>query len=315
MIADLNLILRDLLQSRVARGDGTLALAGPTQVGFEPPNEEWHNATITAREDRLNLYLYDLRENPRLRSSERIRSEENGMYRETPVPPRLDCSYLVTAWSPVRVTPGIDPALDEHGLLYAALAVLMRFRPLAPAEVYETPGAVPSLRTAADVPAALRAQPLPLEVALPEAEREPVDFWTTMKLPWKPGLRLTATVPVIDAAVPALVPPVTLLAAGLRPTGDAGPAIEGFRIGGRVLAKDPAGNEAPVAGAWLQVRGESQEVAGVDQRLTTGADGRYRFSGLRRGRYRLRAVAAGVGDHQRAVDVPSDSGEYDVRFP
>jgi hypothetical protein len=49
--------------------------------------------------------------------------------------------------------------------------------------------------------------------------------------------------------------------------------------------------------------------------LITGTDGRFTFARLRQGRYRIRAVATGIGDVPRDVDVPSETGEYDVHLP
>src|SRR5262245_18729122 len=132
MIDPVNHILRDLIQSRLP------ALAGLTQVGFEPPNDEWRQSLVAAGEERVNLYLYEVRENLKLRTPERTRVPENGWYRETQAPARIDCHYLVTAWSPVTFQPPtVEPTTDEHVLLYAVLDVLMHNRPLLPAAVYQ----------------------------------------------------------------------------------------------------------------------------------------------------------------------------------
>ena len=67
MIDALDQIMADLIQSRIPE------VAGLTQVGFDAPNADWRTAVITASEERINVYLYDLRENLKLRSNERIR--------------------------------------------------------------------------------------------------------------------------------------------------------------------------------------------------------------------------------------------------
>ena len=84
----------------------------------------------------LNLYLVDLRENRKLRSNESVRSVENGIVSEEPAPARLDCHYLISAWSPAEVSPAVEPALDEHALLYQAAAALLRHAPFNPGRVY-----------------------------------------------------------------------------------------------------------------------------------------------------------------------------------
>src|SRR5262245_40002301 len=119
MINPLDDLLRDLIQSRIA------GLAGPTQVGFAPPNADWKAAVVAAAEERVNLYLYDLRENTQLRTNDRDRKPRNSGFVDTLPSPRLDCTYLVTAWSPVAVTPALEPSRDEHNLLYEVLARLM----------------------------------------------------------------------------------------------------------------------------------------------------------------------------------------------
>src|SRR5262249_26302464 len=126
-----NEILRDLVQSRIP------ALAGITQVDFEPPNEDWRQSVVAAGEERVNFYLYDVRENLKLFSNQRTREPKDGYTIEHFAPARLDCNYLVTAWSPVTFSPPmVEPTRDEHARLYDVLALLMQNRPLHPADVY-----------------------------------------------------------------------------------------------------------------------------------------------------------------------------------
>ena len=95
MIAPADQILRDVIQSRVPALAGSLA-----QVGFEPPNDDWKQAVVAAGEERLNVYLHDVRENRKLRTNATRRTVQGGWTHEEPAPARLDCRYLVTAWSP-----------------------------------------------------------------------------------------------------------------------------------------------------------------------------------------------------------------------
>lgn len=306
MIDHLDLVLRDLIQSRLS------ALAGLTQVGFEPPTEEWRLSVFGATEERVNLYLYDLRENMQLRSNARTREMQQGWYVERPAPPRLDCHYLVTAWSPVTFSPpSVEPATDEHALLYDVLEVLMRHRPLSAKEVYKIGVTVPSGGTLASVPVPLRDD-LPLDVVQVDGVRNLGDFWNTMKLAWKPALHLTVTIPVVLLEPDIESPAVTTMIGDYRQVQSAATAEVLLTVGGRVLA----GAEAEaVRGAWVQIVGLNPlEVQAVNRRLVTGPDGRFVFSRLRQGRYRIRAVAAGIGDLPREVDVPSETGEYDVHF-
>jgi hypothetical protein len=306
MIDRLDEVLRDLVQSRVS------ALAGLTQVGFEPPTEDWRLAVLGAGEQRVNFYLYDLRENMQLRSNARTREMQQGWYVERPAPPRLDCHYVVTAWSPVTFTPAVEPAIDEHAVLYDVLEVLMRHRPLSAKGVYKLGVTIPSGQTLASVPEPLRGD-LPLDVVQVDGIRNLGDFWNTMKLPWKPALHLTVTIPVVLLEPDIESPAVTTMTGDYRQVQSAVTAEVLLTVGGRVLAGTPG---AAVRGAWVQIVGlNPPDVQVVNRRLITGTDGRFLFSRLRQGRYRIRAIAAGIGDVPREVDVPSETGEYDVQFP
>jgi hypothetical protein len=64
--------------------------------------------------------------------------------------------------------------------------------------------------------------------------------------------------------------------------------------------------------AWVAV----EKPNGVQvQRTTTDTAGRFIFGGVQPGSYVLRARATGLGEVSRPIDVPSPSGEYDLKFP
>ena len=84
----------------------------------------------------LNVYLADLRENRKLRSNERERTTVGQDVFETPPARRVDCHYLISAWSPVAVSTAIDPTLDEHALLAEAARVLGAHDELDPVAIY-----------------------------------------------------------------------------------------------------------------------------------------------------------------------------------
>src|SRR5262249_16437437 len=148
-----------------------------------PPDDQWKSIMQGASEDRLNIYLYQVRENVKLRSNERTVAFKEGWISQDRAPERLDCHYLITAWSPMVFSPpAAEPTRDEHRLLYSVARVLLRNRPLVPAEVYKLGIAIPSGRTLASVPAEIRDDCLPLEAALPDQTRDLGDFWGTMKI-------------------------------------------------------------------------------------------------------------------------------------
>jgi hypothetical protein len=284
-------------------------------VGFAAPNADWKAAVVAAGEERFNLFLYDLRENARLRTNERETIHNAGTTRVNMASPRLDCTYLVTAWSPVAVTPFLDASREEHQLLYRALAVFMRFRPLVAADVYTRPA--PSgvnLAAFTALAAPLVAQPLPVQVSLPEGVKAPTEFWTTMKVESRPAIHLTVTIPVVLEEPDLEYPAVTSLTTRFQTPDPAGLSENVLAVGGRVLR---TADESAVEGAWVQIVGKAPPaVAAVRKRVVTGADGRFIFSRLPRGTYELRAVASGLGDRTSPpFEVPLETGTRDVLLP
>jgi hypothetical protein len=156
MIHHLDNLLRHLFLAQIAD------ITSEDQVGFQPPDEDWRGHVTNLQHNALNVYLVDLRENRKLRSNERVRAVQNGMVRETPAPRRVDCHYLITAWSPAEPGPAVEPTLDEHALLAAVTGVLMQNESLIPREVY-APDPLPTTFPAEVAEAELPTAVLPVE--------------------------------------------------------------------------------------------------------------------------------------------------------
>src|SRR5262245_56010696 len=112
MFDQVDVTLRHLLITSVP------GITSDAQVRFQPPDEDWraYVKTLTVGgnpANALNVYLVDLRENRRLRSNEKERAYLNGDVVESVSPRRVDCHYLISAWSPADPTPAIEPTLDE----------------------------------------------------------------------------------------------------------------------------------------------------------------------------------------------------------
>ena len=58
------------------------------------------------------------------------------MFTESPAPRRVDCHYLVSAWSGATEAAGVEPTVDEHDLLDQATAALFACQPIVPREAY-----------------------------------------------------------------------------------------------------------------------------------------------------------------------------------
>ncbi|HYL05006.1 MAG TPA: Pvc16 family protein [Thermoanaerobaculia bacterium] len=297
MIAHLDNLLRHLLVDRI----GPPVITSEDQVGFQPPDQDWRNHVGTLSGMALNLYLVALTENRKLRSNERVREIANGAVGETPAPRRLDCHYLITAWSPATPSPLIEPTVDEHALLYQVTAVLTQAEPMVARRIY-APAPLP-----AGFPEAIADAELPSTLLTTEGLPQMSDFWSTFDWRWKPGVNLTVTLPVLYERRLA-GPMVTTRITEYRQSGSPGTAEVWIQIGGRVATGAPA---QPVPGAWVRL-----ETPGGLALQTTTADGegRFTFGGLAAGPYVLRVRAAGFAEAAPAIQVPSAAGGYDVEI-
>jgi hypothetical protein len=147
-------------------------------VAFAAPDGEW--AAGVSRPT-VNLYLWDVRPNLSEREfgEELIEHEDGQRFRRDPLP-RVDCRYLVTAWT--------TEVRDEHSLLGDVLAALL-LHPVIDAEHLQ--GGFAAIR------------PLPRVHLRTGDGSENSDFWSALGGQLKPGLDLVVTA-TVDASL--LVP-------------------------------------------------------------------------------------------------------------
>ncbi len=135
MIQYLDAVLRQMLIDEVP------ALALPDHIGFAPPDQVWRTQVHQGTDLVLNVYLIDLRDNRRLRSNGTVLEVSMGQSAQQPAPRRMDCHYLISAWSPAAAA--MEPTLDEHGLLGAVAAAFADRDHLVPRDVF-SPGPLPA---------------------------------------------------------------------------------------------------------------------------------------------------------------------------
>lgn len=298
-------LLDNLLREILLRNVDGLTRERESQIGFQPPDEQWRNQ-VSAEANLLNIYLVDLRENRKLRSNERVQTIENGFISETPVPARVDCHYLITAWSPAQ--PPMEGSIDEHGLLYQTASVLLRSDPLNPSQVYP-PGSLPL----SNWPEDFQTVDLPLSILPPEGFPKLSEFWQTMGegARWKPVIYLIVTLPVALLQVSAS-PMVTTRITEYRRVNQLGEADVWIQIGGHVLdaTVDPP---VPLVNAWVQLENTDGDPL---QTTLTDALGRFTFERLQPGdNYQLRwRAGARPEPAPRPITIPSPTGEYDLQF-
>lgn len=122
MINDLDKTLEELLlrelPSELVSPDATTRVT----ISFATPDDQFPPASVTL--PAIDLFLYDVRENRDLRTSEWIvERQSDGTTTKKRPPIRVECSYLVTAWASDAST---DPAMDEHLLLGEVMMVLLK---------------------------------------------------------------------------------------------------------------------------------------------------------------------------------------------
>lgn len=262
-------------------------------VSFVTPDRPYKPGQET-----INLFLYETRENRELRDAEPIVETRNGISIRRRPPLRVDCTYMVTAWSKKT---GHDKVAAEHQLLSLALNWLSRF-PTIPERYLQVSPPTPPPGPPQYVMSG-QIFPPPTMVAQLEGAKSAAEFWSALGIAPRPYFNLTVTI-TMDLAQEVEGALVTTIATHYHA---GNPAAEDERVilGGTV--RDNANR--PVADAWVRL-----EPSGLTQ--VTDATGRFVFGSVARGGgMTLKARAAGRAEITRAnVDVPSLTGEYDLQF-
>lgn len=275
-------MLRDLdfTLARLLREKAPLPTVG-YDISFDRPDEKWAGG-ISTQKQTVNLYLYDIHENRELRSNEPVLLRRpDGTTAISRPPVRMNCVYLVTAWSPSTV----DTAFEEHHLLSLILSVFLRY-PTLPEDVLE--GAL-----AGQEPA------LPLIAAHPDGPKNSGEFWTAVGNKMKPSFSLVVTVGFGLAELPS-GPAVTARELSYGQKDYPQTSEEVFHIGGRVVeADDPDTGVSGVKVTFIE-RG---------QVAVTDAEGYYKFPRITRGTWNFR-VERGARFAEAALTVPAPDGRY-----
>jgi hypothetical protein len=182
VIADVDEVLRQLLIREVEIKDNEIDIA------FDLPKREWSSRLSKPT---INLFLFDIRQNLRLRAAEQYRTilRDDGMAEVRRNPVRLDLRYLMTAW--------VKEPEDEHMLLGSAMSGLLR-NPNVPDDI---------------VSENLKDQQVPvqLDVAHFSPEEGPVDkfseLWGVLDNEMRAGIVITVTI-MVDPYKPAIFPQV-----------------------------------------------------------------------------------------------------------
>jgi hypothetical protein len=276
MFHDLDSTLRAILDDAAAPKELREA-----DVSFETPDRNFAPGQAT-----VNLFLFEVREN-RARCDQAPHAEKVADVFVRRFPPlRVDCTYLVTTWSSdVRA----DKVVEEHRLLGQALQWLSGFGTVPDAFLCES----------------LIGQPFaPLTlVARMESKPNIGEFWSALGTPPRPAFTLLATVAMPFPLELPEGPPVVTKEIHLGIKGAPGAEAASFEIAGTV--RDAAAR-APIADAEVTL-------LELERAVRTDGAGRFRFAGLARGPYTLRAAASGFVALEQAATVPGTTpNAYDL---
>jgi hypothetical protein len=218
MIDDLDEALRQLLIRELPVKNGEIDIA------FDQPKREW-----SARLSRptLNLFLYDLAENKKLRPTQpmwEIERDNNGNATKRRRDVRIDLKYVITAWA-------AEPE-DEHRLLTRTLMALFRSANM-PEDV---------------LPESLRGQqvPIPLVTAQEEDLVNPSDLWSALDNEWRPSITCILTL-ALNPYLPEQVPLVRTRELRTGQTAGLPQLVESSRrhtwtVGGQIRSDQPLAN-------------------------------------------------------------------------
>lgn len=264
----------------------TAAWPGPgalPDLSFEVPDDSFRTGLAKLT---LNIYMAEIRENKEHRRPhwDTIQQADRTYVQSQP-PGYFDCHYLISAWSTTIQGPLASPVAEEHAALGAALFALLRNPEVIPAALGVVGGGP-----------VFQAAHVFLTVAPPETPRVVNDFWSTMKLPWRPAISLIATAPLDPAFdTPPSPPMITFVQRYGGIDAASGTFEELIQIGGWVLLL--AGDTPVVGAAVLRIA--------TGEQVFTDSQGRFVFSGLTPGIHRLRVSAPALTTIERDLDLPN----------
>lgn len=279
MIEDLDEALRRLLVRELPIKNGEI------DIQFHQPRREW---SAKLSRPTLDLFLYDLRENVKLRHTAQgweieRRSDGTAVQRRRPF--RVDLHYLLTAWA-------TEPE-DEHRLLARTVMALFR--------VSEMPADL--------LPESLQDQPGPItfKVAQSDTAENLTDFWSSIDNEIRPAIICIVTM-ALNPYQPIVGPLVrtrelrfgqaqdpSLAQNLIKSTG----ADTTWTIGGTLHSQQPL--EIEKVRLTLLERGREIEVK---------PEGRFSIGNLEAGDYTLECVSDGGAARRYKIKVPAP--DYDI---
>ncbi len=275
---------------------------GKVDFFFAVPNEDWAQRVNTNSQiKRVNIYLYSIQENRDVRLSNWETVDMSGQTSAIRHPPvYFDCHYRVTAWSPTPEKEHTSsPIPEEHLLLSQALRAFARNMEVEPAKLAINSGWEVYLNTH-----------IYLAVAQAENIQGQGDFWTSMKLPWRPSIELVVTAPLDLLKVNPPDPQMVTLVQRFGSWDGTGSFDEVYIAGGWVV-NDNLDPPKPIQGATVE-RLSSDSSHTVLGKATTDASGRFVFDGLRGTSHTFSVTAQNFQSKQFTLDLTNATVENHI---
>ncbi len=274
MLADLDETLRKILIERIPIRNGEI------DIKFDQPRREW---SARLSKPTVNMFLYDMRENPQLRRQEFDRTSHNGrIVAEQRTAYRLDCFYMITTWA--------AEAEDEHRLMWRTVHALFQYPSLSKDSLT---GKLKGHR-----------YDIPIQLARHDRLTNPAEVWSALDNELRPTIGYIVTLemnPWEEVSGPAVRVLTMKTKRGVnRQTNSV--VSEMLRIGGIVRSGD-----TPVAGVQVQVKGTGYAAI-------TDNNGRYRLGAILPGDYTLVAWPSDGDALETAVTISSSNGNYDINL-
>lgn len=284
MITDVDEALRKLLIREIE------IKGNEVDVKFDQPKREWSSRISKPT---LNLFLFDMRENLRLRGAEQYTTINlpNGTSEIKRNPVRMDLRYLMTAW--------VKEAEDEHLLLSSALSGLLR-NPFLPEDLW-----VGRLK---EQPA-----PVPIEVATFIPKLGPIDkfteIWGVLDNEMRLSILITVTVS-IDPYEPAVFKQVATRE--MRFVQDTGIGVLDAPESTRSLSKSYLSISGVIKSKKYAPSNLSMLLVEKQDEIKISEEGGYVLQKIEDGEYHLDIMLNGKVLKRQKIVIPSKS--YDIQL-
>lgn len=283
MLALIDKALQDFLSTEISKLKTDVI--PEFDVDLRIPSKSW--VEELEDESKINLYLFDVKENTQLRQNEWDRSDGNsGVVTKQKPPVRMDLYYMITFYCK-NFTENYKNELMEHHLLSYVLAIVYDY-----AFIPENPYLQNNLSGISPVPK------IPIEAVHPKFLEEQGGFqiWSALEQSPRPAVYIKVTVPIelkSEFTATAVLAKILKYETPLPETF--------FQLGG--IVTDNASEVSPISGADVNLLDSGGNV--VDTK-STDKKGKFLFKSVVDDNYTIKADAEGFQKKTIVIDQVSN---------